>query len=203
MSDSDGNWPKWLTGTLNVIGGALQVAAGAALGATVGWTGIGAVAAGFLIINGTATITQGVGQIVNDVTQSNVMREDNIVRTGVKSVGKAIGGETGEKIAGTTYDIAVVAANLYTGRVGLQQAGVAPIKVNIDKVLNNPLDEFVTSGPAPGVISEYCRSIPLKGYQKIYVTQLPNGFYQLVNGHHRVAALRRLGEKTIKIYLTK
>ena len=72
------------------------MAAGAALGTTVGWTGIGAVAAGFLIVNGDATATQGVGQIVNDVTKSNVMREDNIVRTAVKSIGKTIGGKTGE-----------------------------------------------------------------------------------------------------------
>ena len=65
------------------------------------------------------------------------------------------------------------------------------------------MDEFVTCGPAPGVISDYCRSIPLNGYGKIYATQLPNGFYQLANGHHRVAALRSLGKETIKIFLTK
>ncbi|OQA48534.1 MAG: tRNA(Glu)-specific nuclease WapA precursor [Firmicutes bacterium ADurb.Bin300] len=122
MSDPDGNWPKWLTGALNVVSGALQMAAGAALGATVGWTGVGAVAAGFLIVNGAATATQGVGQIVNDVTKSNVMREDNIVRTGVKSVGKEIGGKTGEKVAGFAYDTAVVAANLYAGKVGLEKS---------------------------------------------------------------------------------
>ena len=203
MDDPTGQWPKWLTGALNVVGGALQVVAGAALGATVGWTGFGAVAAGFLIVNGTATATQGVGQIVNDVTKSNYMREDNIVRTGVKEVGRAIGGDTGAKIAGGAYDIAEVAAGLYAGKVGLQQTGLAPIKVNINQVLNNPMDEFVTCGPAPGVISDYCRSIPLNGYGKIYATQLPNGFYQLANGHHRVAALRSLGRETIKIFLTK
>ena len=116
MSDPDGNWPKWLTGALNVVSGALQMAAGAALGATVGWTGVGAVVAGFLVVNGAATVTQGVGQIVNDVTKSNVMREDNIVRTGVKSLGEAIGGKTGEKVAGVVYDAAVVAANIYAGQ---------------------------------------------------------------------------------------
>ncbi len=203
MDDPIGQWPKWLTGALNVVSGALQMAAGAALGATVGWTGIGAVAAGFLIVNGASTVTQGIGQIVNDVTKSNVMREDNIVRTGVKSIGKAIGGETGEKVAAGFYDAAVVAANLYAGRVGLQQAGVAPVKVNINKVLNNPLDEFVTVGPAQGVVSNYCRTIPMNGYGKIFATALPNGYYQLADGHHRVAALRALGYTTIKIFLTK
>ena len=125
--------------------------------------------------------TQGVGQIVNDVTKSSVMREDNIIRTGAKSIGKAIGGKTGEKVAGAVYDTAVVAANLYTGKVGLQRAGVAPIKVKINKVLNNPLDEFVTVGPAQGVISNYCRTIPINGYGRISATALPNGFYQLAD----------------------
>ena len=203
MDDQSGQWPKWLTGALNVVSGALQMAAGSALGATVGWTGIGAVAAGFLIVNGAATATQGVGQIVNDVTKSTVMREDNIVRTGVKSIGKAIGRETGEKVAAGVYDTAAVAANLYAGKVGLQQAGIAPIKVNINKVLNNPLDEFVTVGPAQGVVSNYCRTISTNGYGRISATALPNGYYQLADGHHRVAALRSLGYDTIKIFLTK
>ena len=203
MDDPIGQWPKWLTGALNVVSGAAQMAAGAALGAFTSWTGIGAVAAGFLIVNGAATATQGIGQIVNGVSKSKVMREDNVVRTGTKKVGKAVGGKKGEKLAGVIYDSAAVAANLYAGKVGLQQTGLAPIKVNIDKILNNPLDEFVTCGPAPGVISDYCHSIPLNGYGKIYATQLPNGFYQLANGHHRVAALRSLGKETIKIFLTK
>ena len=203
MDDPTGQWPKWLTGALNVVSGVAQMAAGAALGAFTSWTGVGAVAAGFLIVNGAATATQGIGQIVNDVTKTNVLREDNIVRTAVKDVGRAIGGDTGAKIAGGAYDVAAVAANLYAGKVGLQQTGLAPIKVNINKVLNNPMDEFVTCGPAPGVISDYCRLIPLNGYGKIYATQLPNGFYQLANGHHRVAALKSLGKETIKIFLTK
>ena len=203
MDDPSGNWPKWLSGALNVVGGTLQIAAGAALGATVGWTGFGAVAAGFLILNGTATATQGTGQIVNYVTNSSVMREDNIIREGVQEVGRAIGGEIGAKISGGAYDVAVIAANLYAGKVGLQQAGKLPIKVNINNVVNNPLDEFVTVGPADGVIQQYCRTIPQSGYGKIYVTQLGNGLYQIANGHHRVAALRALGYETIKVFLTR
>ena len=74
-SDSAGTWPKWLTGAWNVVSGTLQAAAGAALGVTLGWTGVGAVAAGFLMVNGAATTTQGIGQIVNDVTQSNVLQK--------------------------------------------------------------------------------------------------------------------------------
>ena len=85
----------------------------------------------------------------------------------------------------------------------MQQAGLAPLKVNINQVVNNPVDEFVTIGPASNVISQYCRIIPQSGYGKIYATQLGNGLYQIANGHHRVAALRILGYEVIKIYLTK
>ena len=62
-----GNMPKWLTDTINAISGAAQMLAGGAVGAFAGWTGIGAAAGGVLIANGTATINQGVGQIVNSV----------------------------------------------------------------------------------------------------------------------------------------
>ena len=203
MADDLGYWPNWLTGALNVVSGALQMAAGAVLGVTTGWSGVGAVASGVLLVNGASTITQGVGQIINDVTDSDIMREDNMVKTGVQDIGNAIGGDTGREVAGVIYDTAVAASSFYAGRVGLQHVGKVPIKVSINKVLNNPMDDFVTVGPAQGVISEYCRSIPYNGYGKIYAKQLPSGFYQLANGHHRVAALKSIGIKKIKIYLTK
>lgn len=116
MADPEGNWPKWLTGALNVVSGTLQMAAGAALGAAAGWTGVGAVAAGFLVVNGAATMTQGIGQIVNNATQSRVLREDNIVKTGVQLAGRSIGGKTGEEIAGVVYEAAVIAANIYAAQ---------------------------------------------------------------------------------------
>ena len=131
MSDSRGNWPKWLTGVLNIVSGAGQMAAGTALGIAVGWTGVGAAAAGFLIINGSATATKGIGQIVNDITNSKVMREDNIVRTGVKETGRAIGGNKGAKIAETIYDSSVVITSIY--------AGTTVLNANMPKVLNSKL----------------------------------------------------------------
>ena len=119
MIDDGGYWPKWLTGALNVVGGAVQMVAGAALGATLGWTGVGVVAAGFLVANGAATVTQGVGQIVNDVANSNIVREDNIMRTGVQSIGKAIAGDTGAKVAGDIYDIAVITTIFFASTVSI------------------------------------------------------------------------------------
>ena len=115
LDDQGGNWPKWVSGAVNIVGGIAQMAAGAALGSFTSWTGVGAVAAGFLFVNGAATVTQGAGQIVNSFTKSNVMREDNIARTGAQSIGGAIGGESGKKIAGAAYDTAVIAANIYAG----------------------------------------------------------------------------------------
>ena len=89
------------------------MAAAATLGATVGWTGIGAVAAGILAVNGATTFVQGIGQVVNDLTDSDFLREDNILRTGVQEVGKMIGGDSGAEVAGGIYDGAVLAAGAY------------------------------------------------------------------------------------------
>ena len=133
-SDPTGNWPKWLTGALNVVRGVAQMGVGAALGAFTSWTGVGAVVAGLLIVNGAATATQGIGQIVNDVTKSNVLREDNIVRTEVKDVGRAIGGDTGAEVAGIFYEAAVVAANIYAGKVCLEEL--------MPKIVNSKLFEI-------------------------------------------------------------
>ena len=146
MSDTSGNWPQWLSGALNIVSGVAQMGAAAALGAFTCWSGVGAVAARFLAVNGAATITQGVGQVVNDITESDLMREDNLVRTGVQEVGRAIGGDTGAKIAGGAYDVAEVAAGLYAGKVGLQQAGKLPVKVNISSLTPNPTNPMTDAG---------------------------------------------------------
>ena len=128
MSDSTGNWPKWLSGVLDVVSGTLQMVAGATIGAAAGWTGVGAVAAAALVVNGAATVTQGVGQIVNVVTNTNIMREDNIVRSGVQSVGRAVGGDTGATIAGGVYDVAILTAGVYGAKIG--SAGNSPMNTS-------------------------------------------------------------------------
>ena len=101
LNDYTGEWPKWLSGALNIAGGALQVAAGAALGATVGWTGLGAVAAGFLVVNGITTgiqmkhmsmmDMQMLRNFLSDITpktivrgQVNSLRSAGIMRFGVR-----------------------------------------------------------------------------------------------------------------------
>ena len=127
MNDSTGNWPKWFSGVLNVVSGVAQAALGAALGATVGWTGIGAVAAAALIANGAATTVQGIGQVVNTITQTNTLREDNLIRTGAQHLGYAVGGDTGATVAGMAYDVAIFAAALYTPPVHVPAATSTPV----------------------------------------------------------------------------
>ena len=147
MSDSDGNWPKWLSGAANAVSGVLQMVAGAAVGTTLGWTGIGAVAAGFLMANGAATATQGIGQVVNSVSGSRVLREDNIIRTGVQAAGNAIGGQTGAMIAGLAYDMTGIFANVYGGYA----AAVMPkarFPKNISQLSNSSNIRYPGNNPA-------------------------------------------------------
>ena len=113
MSDQSGNWPKWLSGTLNVISGTAQAVIGSAIGVAASWTGFGAVVGAALVLNGAATVTQGFGQLYNAVTQTNTMREDNVLRTGVQDLGRAVAGDTGAAFVGMVYDAAIIAATLY------------------------------------------------------------------------------------------
>jgi RHS repeat-associated protein len=120
-ADPDGNLPKWLSGALNVVSGTLQMAGAFALGVTVGWTGVGAIAAGILAVNGAATITQGVGQIVNDIADEEVLREDNIIRAEVQSIGQDIAGDSGAEIAGYAYDAVVISSGIYASGVAFKE----------------------------------------------------------------------------------
>lgn len=206
MNDPTGRWPKWLSGASNIIGGVAQMAAGVALGTFASWTGIGAVAAGVLIVNGAATVTKGIGQVVNDVTKSNVLREDNIVKTAVKDIGYGIGGETGSQVAGVAYDVAIVAASLYAGRVWLQQAGRLPIKVNISSLTPDPTNPMTDAG-----INYWTKTLSQNGFKGY--NSLPNaygliepicvqkGTMMITNGHHRVEVLAKYGVKTIEVFL--
>ena len=115
MIDVSGHWPEFVTGLINIVGGGLQAAAGVMLGVAVGWTGFGAVAAGVLMVNGSATLAQGVGQVVNDIANADVMRDDNIVKTAVTDIGTMLGGEPGSNLASSMYDLTVMSATVYSG----------------------------------------------------------------------------------------
>ena len=206
MSDPTGHWPKWLSGVLNVVSGVTQMAAGAALGAFAGWTGIGAVAAGLLVVNGATTTMQGVGQIINAATKSSIMREDNIAKTATEDIGRLIGGNTGARIAGGAYDAAVTVAGLYAGRVGLQQAGKIPVRVKTNSLIPDPSNPMTADG-----INYWTKTLSQNGFRGY--NSLPNaygvvepicvqrGTMIIANGHHRVAVLSKYGVETIKVFL--
>ena len=138
MVDSCGNMPKWVLGLLNIVGGTAQAAAGAALGATVGWTGAGAAIGAFLMLNGAATITQGIGQITNDIADSSVLREDNLIRTGVEETGQILGGNTGRAIAAGLYTGIEIGTAWYAGTILANQA----LNQYMPKVINSKLFSF-------------------------------------------------------------
>ena len=109
-----------------------------------------------------------------------------ITAGGFAAAGAAIGGAWG----GTHY--------------ALQNAGKMAIKININNLVNNSTDEFLIVGPKDGAISNYMRSINLTGdYGRISASKLQNGLYQISDGHHRIAALKRLGYRNVYFYLVK
>jgi RHS repeat-associated protein len=113
MDDPSGHFPKWATGLLTIAGGISAIIAGAALGATVAWTGIGAAAAGFLIVNGLGTFASGIAQVSNSIANTH-LHEENILRTVSKTTGRVVGGSIGEKVSTVIYDAADTAASLYS-----------------------------------------------------------------------------------------
>ncbi len=115
FSDEMGGWPKWLSGALEIVSGVCQIVAyegGAAVAAATSWTGVGAVAGVAMIVNGAANIVSGGSKIINDVTNEQILPEENLIKTACKSVGEAIGGEAGEAVGATVYDVANTVADV-------------------------------------------------------------------------------------------
>ena len=130
----------------------------------------------------------------------------------IGAAGMVVGGMSGEEgwsweNASQGFMIGSIAGAVIGGAWGgthyaLQSAGKMAIRTNINNLVNNPLDEFVISGPKDGVISGQIRSISQTGdYGKIFASKMSNGTYQIANGHHRVAALRKLGYRYVNFFL--
>ena len=113
MVDDGGNWPKWVSGILDVVSGITQVIAGSALVVVASPTVAGSVAGGFMFVNGMATVASGIAEFSNDVFGTN-FHEENVIRTTSRYIGKAVGGQAGEQIASTIYDCADFAATVYS-----------------------------------------------------------------------------------------
>ena len=189
LTDKDGTWPSWATKL--IVGTALAVAAVAITVATAG-TGTAAIIPAAMAVGKTLVAGVAIG------ATSKVV--ENRISTGSwdGSFEAAVDG------ASTGYMVAGIGAFASAATNALQLAGTIPKRVKLDKILNNPEDPFTKGTPCPGKVSEYCQKIKQTGnYGKIRVTKLDNGLYQLADGHHRVAALRSLGYKTIKVWITR
>lgn len=186
-SDPTGHWPKWLGGALTIAGGVAQIAAGAALGAFSSWTGIGAVAAGLLVINGGATVVQGIGQVVNAVTKSNIMREDNMVRTTVQAAGQAVGGDAGGEIAGYLYDGAVTAASMYAGSVPKTVCGCFIAGTAVFTALGNKAIEDIKAGELVWSENPETDEKALKQVVRTFVNESDILIHVFVNGEEIIA----------------
>ena len=113
FSDSTGTMPKWLNGVFTFVSGFTQTVAGIAIGAAVGWTGVGAAIAGFLFINGAATMTSGLAQIINDAADTN-MHEENLLKTAAKTVDQIVWNDPNLTFAADAYEIANAFSTMYS-----------------------------------------------------------------------------------------
>ncbi|MBQ7444862.1 MAG: hypothetical protein IJS71_02845 [Clostridia bacterium] len=190
-------WWHW------AIGAAIVVACAAATVITCGGfaaaaTTVGLVASGIAGVTTASTIAAGafIGSaavygmaVLSAASTSNSVEEFNEK------------GNSGTVVA--TAGGAIIGAAIFEIRKLLQKSGIVPTKVKLDRIVNNPSDDFVTVGPAEGVIENYIKSIPQDGYGKIFVSEIGEGLYQIADGHHRIAALRALGYEIINVFLTQ
>ena len=196
--DPNGNaWWHWLIGAsvivacaaLTVVTAGGFAAAGTAIAsvftATMAPTAASAVFAGAFV--GASTFAVG-GALLSGLSGENGWSWDNASQGFMwgSIAGALVGGAWG----GTHY--------------ALQNAGKMAIKTNINNMLNNPLDDFVLNGAKPGAVSNYMSQMSVHGQfsSPIYARRIGKGVYEIVNGHHKVQALRQLGYSTVKFFLT-
>ena len=112
--------------------------------------------------------------------------------------------------------IGVVAGAVIGGAWGgihyaLQYIGQMPVKMDINDLFNNTIDEFVTNGPYDKAISHWTKNLAQNPYGYNTIPNLEGviepikvvrGTTQIANGHHRIMVLKKLGVKTIEIFYT-
>lgn len=151
--DATGNLPKSIDGLLTAISGLTQMITGAALGATLGWTGFGGIAATFLLVNGAATVASGVAQIVNDTFGTN-MCEENLLGIAAQTADEIVWGNPSITPASDLYTIADSAATAYS-----IVAGISQITVKISAALSPPVpsisDKMATTFASITLSSEF------------------------------------------------
>ena len=189
MSDVTGAWPSWATKL--VIGTVCAAVAVTITVATAG-TGVAAVVPALVAVGKTVAISTAVG-------------------AGFGAAGHRI--ETGSWEGAGSAALAGAADGYMWGGIGaagssvtnaLQASGKIPKRVKISNLVNNPTDPYVTMEPKQGAVFNKIQQIQNIGtYEYPVVKSIGQGFYEIQNGHHTVHALKSLGKKIVKVWLTK
>ena len=176
MSDPGGNWPKWVSGLLDIASGVTQILAGVAMATAAAATGIGVAVGVGMILNGAATIISGGSQIYNYAKGTNSVHEENWIRTGVKALGKVIGGEKGQKTAEIMYDAADLVSTVYSIGGGIKAINHTAAKLETISSISKSSFSMLRKSKFYNVYSAQSAMSPIKSY-----ISLPKPWFRITN----------------------
>ena len=176
MSDPGGNWPKWVSGLLDIASGVTQILAGVAMATAAAATGVGIAVGIGMIANGITTAWSGVSQIYNYRTGTNYLHEENWIRTGVKALGKVIGGEKGQKTAEKIYDAADLAATVCSIGGGIKAINQTAAKLETISSISKSSFSMLRKSNFYNVYSAQSAMSPIKSY-----ISLPKPWFRIAN----------------------
>ena len=189
MSDGEGTWPSWATKL--IIGTVCAVAAVAITVATAG-TGAAAIVPALIAVGKTVAISAATGAALSTI--SNRVTTGSWEGSGKAALNGLVDG----------YMWGGIGALGSAGVGALQANGALPKRVKIDKLVNNPQDPYTAIEPKQGLVVEKINEYLSTGkYEYPSVIKMNNGLYEIANGHHTIQALKSLGKKTIKVFITK
>ena len=175
-SDADGHLPKWLSSVLDIASGITQVLAGAAMATATAVTGVGIAAGAAMIINGAATIFSGGVKVVDHFIGKESILEENIIRIGVRTLGKKVGGEAGQKVAETIYDVVDLVSTGVSIGGGIQAIGQTAAKAGKVSRICKSSFSMLRKSKFYNVYSAQRAMMPLKGY-----IALPKPWFRITN----------------------
>ena len=176
MSDPGGNWPKWVSGLLDIASGVTQILAGVAMATAAAATGVGVAVGIGMILNGAATIISGGSQIYNYAKGTNSVHEENWIRTGVKALGKVIGGEKGQKTAEKIYDAADLAATVCSIGGGIKAINQTAAKLERISSISKSSFSMIRKSKFYNGYSAQSAMSPIKSY-----ISLPKPWFRIAN----------------------
>jgi RHS repeat-associated protein len=113
------------------------------------------------------------------------------------------GANTTNDLAKGVDDIARATDDVSSGAARIGKYGDDVVEVSVDKL--KAIHEVPRKGMPEGHVESIAKSIKESGFDlssPVSATKLPDGELLVTGGHHRIAAMKQLGEKTIpaKIY---